>query len=178
MRNRRLTYIVIAVLSIAMSSCGRTKPQTPSQRNGERTGAKADTTLLALMNVNLRMAGAADKEVLRFIEAQTETYAQMDCGCWMRSVVRHEDTPTPETDEQWTLALKVRNLKGEMLLDEITTQRIGHEETPTAVTEALHELHHGDSVVLVSPWYTAYGIHGNKSVPGYSNVIIELSIYE
>lgn len=176
MKNRRLTYIVIAVLSIAMSSCGHTKPQLPSQRNGERAKAAADSTLLALMSVNQRLAGAADRDVLHYVQSQADTYAQMECGTWIRRVVFHNEAPTPQTDEQWTLQLIVRDLTGKKLLDEISTQRIGHEETPTAVTEALHELHHGDSAVLVAPWYLAYGMHGKGSVPAYTNVIIELTI--
>lgn len=172
---RNSLYILIFL--VALTACGRTKPQSPSQRNSKRV-EHVDSATLALMNLNSQMAERADREVLGFIREQKETYAQMECGCWMHVIERSNDERDIQAGEELTLSLIISDLRGTMLLDQQLTTTTGHEEIPLAIRTALAELHRGDKAKLACPWYTAYGMKGNEYIAGYKNVIIELTIQE
>ena len=40
----------------------------------------------------------------------------------------------------------------------------------------ISEWHLGAAVVIVAPWYSAYGMMGTEDVPAYENVLLEISI--
>lgn len=173
----------MAVVALIMG-CARTAPQKPSQRNGVRAEAAADTAAMALLTMNQRLADAADREVLRRVqqaqasgaEENALVYSQNEVGAWERWIVRSHEGECPKKDEEWTLHMVVSSLDGQMLLDSEATYRIGREEMPRAVEEAISEAHHGDEVEIICPWYTAYGAVGNEYIEAYQNVIITVYI--
>lgn len=176
--------IVLAVVALVIG-CRRTAPQRPSQRNGVRVETAADTAALALLSASQRLADAADREVARYVRTrgeeagqtgETMLFAQSEVGSWERWIVRTDEGNTPQKNEEWTLRMVVTGLDGTMLLDSEATYRIGREELPRAVEEAVAEAHHGDELEIVCPWYTAYGAMGNEYIEAYQNVIIQLYI--
>lgn len=167
-------YGWICIVAWLIAGCSNTAPQRPSQRKGE--APKADSTALALMELNQQMAQAADEQLHCFAQEQNEPYALYERGVWAY-VMDKGDTEHPvRTGEECRLQMTVYSLSGKQYTDSDITVRIGKYELPAAVDENITEWHHGAHVRMFAPWYAAYGIQGTDYIPPYENVIIELNI--
>ena len=66
----------MAICSMLMA-CGKTQPQRPTFKNRPQA---ADSTVVALVEVNQRMAADADSRLARYA---TEDYALQEEGFWV-----------------------------------------------------------------------------------------------
>lgn len=171
---QRKLHILLLLIAV-LTACVGAGPQRPSQRNGKRADEKSDKDL-ALISLNQRLAAEADKEILAYVQTQSDSYAQMESGAWLRYLSRNDEGETPHEDEEWTVQLVVRSLQDSLLIDSEQTYHIGRETLPVAVEILLRELHHDESVRLICPWYVGYGIYGNEYVNAYQNVIIDVMV--
>ncbi|MBO7458490.1 MAG: FKBP-type peptidyl-prolyl cis-trans isomerase [Paludibacteraceae bacterium] len=167
--------IVIYVLTfIALAGCGKIGPQLP-HRIGE--SPEADSAELALLELNQQMAIAAEKQLLQYVQAQDEPYAVYEVDTWMHIIDRgDENAPTPQPNEEWTIAMRTYNMDGQLLVDSEGTYRIRKQELPIAVDINIKELHRGGKARLVVPWYAAYGMKGTEDIPPYENLIIDIEL--
>lgn len=176
--NRQLVCFLFVCLLLSAGGCGGRGPQRPSQRSG--TKPEADSAALALMEMNQRMAMAADEEVLRYVQGRedAERFAQMPfSNAWIRIVERgDEQSASPQKDETWRLHIKTYSLHGQLLLDTEQEYVIGRNELPMCIEMNINEWHRGAKVVIATPWYAAYGMMGTEDVPAYENVLLEISI--
>lgn len=174
---RRSRYIrgLILLIGIIVMSCSNRGPQRPSHHSGHT--AQADTEAIALMTLNQRMAAEADNQLVQYIEKQSETYALHELSnAWMRHIALGDKEDTPQKDEQWRIHIRNKSLDGQLLLDECREYTIGRNELPICIELACEEIHHGDVLVIVAPWYSAYGMYGNEYIPPYTNVILEIEV--
>lgn len=168
------------------ASCHKTAPQRPTRLHETK---KADTTLVAMMTMNERMADAADRKVLSHIRAlcteqgvtQEEQWTRLDGGAWLRRIsaeeaAEYEDQTAVQKDEKWLVHLSISNLDGEKLSDRDIEATIGRQELPPAVEEVIQDMHMGQTRVVIAPWYAAYGPIGDTAIRGYENVQIEICV--
>lgn len=164
----------IAVLFVA---CSHTAPQRPSQRMGQ--APQADSTQLALMEMNMQLAQAADHAVQEAAQAQEEAYALYDGPAWVHIDARGDETrPALLPFRSCTAHMRVYALNGNLLEDTEGTYTIGRHELPQGVEPCVRELHPGAKARLFVPWYAAFGMKGTAHIPPYENVIIDLQIVE
>ena len=180
---RQLLGIIAIVL--AVSGCHRTSPQSPSQRSSGTP--QSDSTLIALMEVNRRMASEADKLLLHMADSLTRTtgvvYAQMSCGGWKSKRTPEERdkamyAKTPGRQEKWRVRIRTFHLDGRLATDTESEYAVRRYELPIVVEEAIEDMHSGEHTTVLSPWYCAYGVHGNDFIAPYENVIIEVILGE
>lgn len=172
---KKIQAIIVLVCSLLVG-CGGKGPQRPTYKSGQ--APQEDTAAIALMEMNQRMAKEADQALLRYVEGQEEQYALMAISnAWMR-IAGHGDSdgPSPKEDELWCMHIRTKDLQGRLLLDEEREYRIGRNELPICADIHCGEWHHGDHIILLAPWYSAYGMHGNEAIPPYTNVIIDIEI--
>ena len=105
MNNGKLTKNSLSALLLALilllPACGKTKPQSPSNRRGE---TQQDTAAMALVLMNQRLAEQADKEVLEYVRLQdAPQYALANAGYWTRRLMR---TDNQQIDRQATLDIR------------------------------------------------------------------------
>ena len=176
-RHRLVCFLWICLL-LSASGCGGRGPQRPSYRSG--TKPEADSTALALMEMNQRMAIAADEEVLQYVQGREDAarFAQMPfSNAWVRVLEKgDEQGACPQKDETWRLHIKTYSLQGQLLLDTEQEYRIGRNELPMCIEMHINEWHRGAEVVIAAPWYSAHGMMGTGDVPAYENVLLEISI--
>ena len=165
-------------LLLSAGGCGGRGPQRPSQRSG--TKPEADSSALALMEMNQRLAIAADEEVLRYVQGleDAERFAQMPfSNAWVRVAEKgDEQSNSPQKDETWRLHIKTYSLQGQLLLDTEQEYRIGRNELPTCIDMNINEWPREARVIIVAPWYAAYGMMGTEEVPAYENVLLDITI--
>lgn len=176
-RHRLVCFLWICLL-LSASGCGGRGPQRPSHRSGTRP--KADSAALALMEMNQRMAIAADEEVLQYVQGREDAarFAQMPfSNAWVRVLEKgDEQGACPQKDETWRLHIKTYSLRGQLLLDTEQEYRIGRNELPMCIEMHINEWHRGAEVVIAAPWYSAHGMMGTEDVPAYENVLLEIRI--
>lgn len=166
---------VLGLLVGLFAACGHQAPQRPSQRKSE--APKADSAQLALMAMNQQLALAADQQLAQIAQGQPQPYALYENKVWMTILDRGDETePTPAADEQWTVAMRIYDLKERQLVDSEGSYRIGKCELPQGVDANIGELHRGGKARLYVPWYAAYGISGTEQIPPYENVIIDIEL--
>ena len=172
---RSVKYILVLLLTAVLSACGRMSPQRPSQRLGQTP--EPDSSHLALIELNHRLAETADQEVLRWVQSQSESYALYELHAWLTFLERGDrDVPALQPDDRVEVHMQVYDLHGKMLMDSQRQYTIGKMELPPAVDANICALHPHARVRIAVPWYTAFGAQGNDDIPPYTNVIIDLAI--
>jgi len=175
----------ILLLLFLLCGCHRTAPQGPSKRSGMKQ--KADTTLLSLMEINQRLAEQADIELMALVDslqkADGSEFAQLSTGGWKkrrdpqaREAAQYADFPKPP--EHWLVRIRAYSLQGDLLKDVEGVYTIKHFDMPIAVEEAVDEMCEGETATIYAPWYTAYGVKGDKTVKPYTNVRFEVTLKE
>lgn len=160
-------------VALLLAGCGGKGPQIPSQRKGQPP--KEDSTTMAMMELNMQLAQAADNELTRIASAQQEAYALYDANVWMHIIDRGNEV-LPSPTRQCALRMRTYSLDGRLLLDSEGTYTLGKNEIPAGVEWNIDELHPGGKAKMYVPWYMAYGQQGTDHVPPYENVIIEIEI--
>lgn len=174
-KNKGIGLVGAALVCSLLVACGKVAPQRPSQRSGEKP--KEDSTTLALMEMNQRMVIEADKQVSAYAQEKEETYSLMDISnTWLFVQEKGEGDTAPKEGEQWEMHICTRTLQGKLLCDVEQTYAIGKGELLPCIDIATDELRHGERLIMLAPWYAAYGMHGNETVPPYTNVILEIEI--
>lgn len=157
----------MAICSMLMA-CGKTQPQRPTFKNRPQA---ADSTVVALVEVNQRMAADADSRLARYA---TEDYALQEEGYWVSGL---HDIETGFSDStQVCVRMQVYDTEGNMYEDRHETFCVGKTGDMRVLDPVLRQLHSGDSVSILAPWYMAYGSLGSQVVPPYTNVRIELRV--
>lgn len=165
----------IICLVLLLAACTGQGPQRPSQRKGQ--APEADSSALALLALNQKMAQAADEQLAGLVKAQEESYALYEGNAWMHIIsFGDKQTETPKADEEWSIRMKVYALDGQLLEDTDRTFRIMRHELPYAVDRNIDILHHGARAKIYAPWYSAFGMQGTAHVEPYENVIIEIEL--
>ncbi len=158
----------MAICSMLMA-CGKTQPQRPTFKNRPQ---EADSTVVALVEVNQRMAADADSRLARYA---TEDYALQEEGYWVSGL---HDIETGFSDStQVCVRMQVYDTEGNLYEDRHETFCVGKTGDMRVLDPVLRQLHRGDSVSILAPWYMAYGSLGSQVVPPYTNVRIELRVF-
>ncbi len=158
----------MAICSMLMA-CGKTQPQRPTFKNRPQA---ADSTVVALVEVNQRMAADADSRLARYA---TEDYALQEEGYWVSGL---HDIETGFSDStQVCVRMQVYDTEGNLYEDRHETFCVGKTSDMRVLDPVLRQLHSGDSVSILAPWYMAYGSLGSQVVPPYTNVRIELRVF-
>ena len=166
---------ILCCLIVLAASCGHQAPQIPSQRKSK--APEADSTQLALMQLNMELAKAADEELAALVQTQDKNYALYTCNAWATIIERGDiNRPMPKRGEECVVHMKIYNLAGQLLEDNEGTFCVGKLELPTAIDANIREWHHGAKIKMYAPWYAAYGIKGTETIPPYENVMIEIEI--
>ena len=73
--------------------------------------------------------------------------------------------------------MQVYDTEGNLYEDRHETFCVGKTGDMRVLDPVLRQLHRGDSVSILAPWYMAYGSLGSQVVPPYTNVRIELRVF-
>ena len=168
----KIKYSII-LCALFITACTQTAPQRPSQRKSE--APKPDSTQMALLALNQQLTEAADARLASIARADTLPFALYEHGTWA-AVIAPGTGETVRPKEECTLHIRVFSLSGTLYTDNQQTAVIGAQTLPAAIEENIREWRHGAQLILLAPWYAAYGIKGTEHIPPYENIRIELEI--
>lgn len=164
-------YIVCLLLTACAADPG---PQRPANREGE---TQRDSDLMAMLQVNQRMAAEADREVMIYIQADTvHRYAQCNHGAWVTHITKVPDSEQPKMGETVQIQMQIKTLSGQLLQDVAGEYTLGKGELPLGIEYAIRELNRGEEGVIIAPWHAAFGMDGEDNIGPYTNVRIEITI--
>ena len=121
------------------------------------------------------MTEAADAQLAQIARSEELPFALYERGTWA-AIITQGEGETVQPKEECKLHIRVYSLSGTLYTDSDKTARIGAQELPAAIEENITEWRHGAQVVLLAPWYAAYGIRGTEHIPPYENIRIEITI--
>ena len=165
--------IVILILLACLCACQRTKPQAPSNRYH-----KTDTLGVGMVLLNQRLAEEADIQLRKYVKGNNlndlNNLQLTETGVWYQQEMTK--TARLKKNDVVTLKYTISTLRDSLLLDNVQSVTVGRRETIAAIDDMLYELGRGEKVVMFVPWHQAYGATGNKYVPAYTNIKIELEV--
>ena len=164
-------YISLLLLALlGLSCCGRVKPQGAANRS------ETDSTALALMKLNFRMALDADQLLIDSVRASGQPYVLDHHNVWYCRLVPTEGKQVAE-DMHVEYSAVVRDLETGALLEDITEEtQVGKRVTLRAIDVVLPLMREGETFRLLVPFYNAYGRDGSETVPPLTNVTILLTV--
>ncbi len=167
-------WYIICIGLLLLVGCGKSKPQLPS--NKPQAGA-TDSTLLSIVELNQTLAEKADAELAIHVANGDLPYVRHELGFWY---LMQERTSGADIQPEQTVELlyKVYLLDGTLCEDIKRTARVGKKEVLEAIDCILPQLHAGEKVEILAPWYMAYGREGDESIGilPYQHVKIELIV--
>ena len=162
--------ILIFILLSVLCGCHRTKPQSPSNRYH-----KSDTLGVGMVLLNQRLAEEADVELRKYVKTKGLNDLQLtETGVWYKQEM--VKTSRLKKGDVITLSYAISTLQDSLLLNTEQVVTVGKRETIAAIDDMLYELGRGERVEMLVPWHQAYGATGNKYVPAYTNIKIELEV--
>ncbi len=150
--------------------CGRVRPQGPANRQ------EPDSTALALMEMNFRLAEQADAILIDTVRASGLPFVLDNRSFWY---VRLIATEGPEVKEGMHVdySAVIRDLKTGALIEDVAEEvEVGKRLTLRAIDMAFDKMREGEAFRLLAPFYCAYGRDGRDNVPPLTNVSIELTV--
>jgi len=167
--------ILYTACCLLLAACGNDPgPQRAANREGKTA---KDSALLAMMEVNQRLAEEADREILQQVQADTlHRYAQCEQGAWVARVTQLPESEQPKMGEPVAVSMRIRTLDGELLQDIEGEYVLGRGEMPLGIEYAIRELRRGEEGIILAPWHAAFGVDGTDNIVPYSNVRIEITI--
>lgn len=165
--------ILLLLCVIVCCSCHKTQPQSPSNKT-----IKKDSTELALMELNFRLAEEADREITQLIKNEstdTLTYTLHEAGFWYRYISSTKGSHFTDGNIV-DIHIQIYDLENNLMLDSNEQITIGKRESAWCIDEAVKMMHQGSEMEILSPWYTGFGSTGNAYIPAYTNIKIKLSI--
>ena len=169
MRNNLYIPLLLAVL-LGLSCCRRVQPQAAANQ------PEPDSTALALMAMNFRMALDADQLLIDTVRASGLPYVLDHHNVWY---YRLQPTEGQQVEKGMHVEYSaiVRDLATGALLEDITEEtEVGKRVVLNAIDYVLPHMRVGETFRLLAPFYDAYGRDGNDNVPPATNVTILLTV--
>lgn len=162
---------VMVSLVLLMVACKPAPQQV--RRLGEE---KVDSLMLKQMEFNNQMTAAADRACIEYVQKDsTVQYAQDDFGYWYAKTITTIGDSL-KTGQTIMLHLQVSELNGEQIADVKQQMSVDSGDLPLAINQALKMMRVGEQMIVVAPWYTAYGVEGTQLVKPYANLKIVLRV--
>lgn len=168
----RATWL-LALMLVLMVGC---KP-TPQQVRHHGEKKELDSLTIAQLQFNQRMASAADKQCLDFVQADSQQYVQDDFGFWYTKLLK-TDLDSLHKGEYANLHIQIYKLNDSLVADIKDSFQVGNTGLPIAINRSLKMMRKGEHLQIVTPWYMAYGVEGTSLIKPYSNLKIVVSVGE
>jgi hypothetical protein len=69
-----------------------------------------------------------------------------------------------------TLQMSVYELNDTLVADMKEQMQVGSNDLPLAIYRSLQMMRAGEQMVVVAPWYAAYGVEGTSLIKPYTNL--------
>jgi FKBP-type peptidyl-prolyl cis-trans isomerase len=156
--------VLIALVVSVLSAC-KTDPQPVKHLGMDDVDAQA----MAQMLFNKEMTNAADKECLHYVEKDSLKYALDDFGVWYTKTQQTEGDSL-QKGQMVTLQMSVYELNDTLVADMKEQMQVGSNDLPLAIYRSLQMMRAGEQMVVVAPWYAAYGVEGTSLIKPYTNL--------
>ena len=168
--NKRWLYILCMVCLMAVTACRRVRPQGAANRT------EPDSTAIALMEMNFRLATEADHKLVERVQQENLPYVLDISNFWY-----YREAPTDGREVKNGMHVvytaTIRNLDTNALIEEVEEEiEVGKRVTLRAIDICLPLMREGETFRLLAPYYNAYGRDGNEQVPPLTNVSILLTV--
>lgn len=163
--------LLLATLTWGLVAC---QPQAQRARHLSKE-QEVDSTLLAHMQLNMRLSDAADRACSIAVEADSLPYTLDDYGFWYAKAITQAGEVLT-VGQEVTLHIQISDLNSNLIADTKSCFVVGAGDLPLAVTRSLKMMTMGEQMKIIAPWYTAYGVEGTQLIKPYTNLLIIVTI--
>lgn len=172
-------------------------------RHGQQpaaAGSTTDSTVVTDILAYRQKTFAAENAVLAFIKADNRSWVQHEFGWWYyythKGPTHSEDATMPSAMDSCCIIHETvylldssligspdNSLNGTMLQDAVREYVYrddageGADSEPFTYTIMLSELVPQDTILLIIPWYLAYGEKGTDNIPPCTNICVRLTLH-
>jgi len=167
----QLRVVILCMVAGFIMACGQTKPQRPTFR-GEQP--HADSTSLQLIAMHQTMAEQADLQLARIAD---KDYVLMEENFWVKGLKDgNPEQPLLQEGDYVDLSVAFYDMHDRMLANHQANVLLGQVDEIQAVVQVLPYLKRNMHVSMLVPWYLAFGSAGNREIPPYENLKVEVNI--
>ena len=179
---------VIPVVCLIMM-CGGCQHRHPHTFFGRHASQEEDSLVIKDILARQKKAYDAENDVLAFVKADsTHRWVQHDFGWWYRYIhmsdAHDEYMIFTPVDTCCQIHETVYDLHDRFIVDAIRAfdtyrppERDDSISEPFAYRFMLYDMVEGDTVMMLVPWYLAYGPKGNTYLPPYTNIRVLFTIH-
>jgi hypothetical protein len=150
---------------------------TPQRARHLGKEQEVDSTLMAHMQLNMRLSDAADRACSAVAESDSLRYTMDDFGFWYTKTISNAGEEL-KVGEEAVLHIQLNELNGSLIADTKSSFIVGAGDLPLAITRSSKMMSRGEQMKIISPWYTAYGVEGTNIIKPYTNLLITLTVEE
>ena len=175
----RSSWLVVGAL--LLTGCGR----QPSAVSNQQSAVSDQQPVVEGILADQRKVFESEDEIIRFVKADTNRWAQHQFGWWYRYVHTSDqhieyELIAPAKDTCVVIHERVCTLDGRLIVDAIREFDLGgkfsEKDEPFAYELMMRELVNEDTIVMLVPWVAGYGKEGKGFVPPETNLCVELTI--
>ena len=164
---------VIGLLLLSLAGCHK-NPQ-PVRHLGPKN--EPDSLLMAQMLFNQQMASAADRQCIDYVTKNDLQYTQDEFGFWYSKTISTQLDSLTKGQKQ-NMHIQIYELNDSLLADIKESFEVGANSLPLAINRSLKIMRKGETMQMICPWYTAYGVEGTSLIKPYSNLKIVVRVGE
>jgi len=154
------------------SACGRVRPQ------GAANKPQADSTAIALMEMNLKLAGAADQMLVDSVQASGLPYV-LDLRNYWYYLTPVTDGDSVKEGMRVEYSAVIRDLRTGALIEDVTEEvEVGKGQALRAIDYTFPFMRERQQATILAPYYNAYGRDGNEQVAPLTNVKVTLKVLQ
>ena len=161
----------LVVCLAVCSGCGRVRPQ------GAANKPQTDSTAIALMELNMQLAGEADQMLVDSVKASGLPYV-LDLRNFWYCLTPATDGEPLQDGMRVEYSATIRDLRSGALIEDVTEEvEVGKQQALRAIDYVFPLMRERQQATILAPYYDAYGRDGNEAVPPLTNVKIQLYVH-
>lgn len=168
----KYTFCTLLIVSALTLGCTKKSAQLPANKN-----TAVDTLKLSVQNANRVLIDGEDSLLQVYVSKNYPEMKKTETGLWYRSLTSGQSGEKAKDLETVTISYEILSLDSLLLRSKRENIVLGKKQIINGIEEGLKLMHKGDKMLLIVPWYLAYGMKGDgNQIPPYTSVMVKVQL--
>lgn len=169
--NKQL-FCILLILGSLTAGCSKKNPQLPANKN-----IAVDTLKLNVQTANRVLIDGEDSLLQVYVSKNYPEMKKTETGLWYLLLTSGQSGEKAKDLETVTISYDILSLDSLLLKKKRENIVLGKKQTINGIEEGLKLMHKGDKMLLIIPWYLAYGMKGDENqIPPYTSVMVKVQL--
>lgn len=168
----KYTFCTLLIIGTLTLGCTKKSAQLPANKN-----TAVDTLKLSVQNANRVLIDGEDSLLQVYVSKNYPEMKKTETGLWYLSLTSGQSGEKAKDLETVTITYEILSLDSLLLKSKRENIVLGKKQIINGIEEGLKLMHKGDKMLLIVPWYLAYGMKGDgNQIPPYTSVMVKVQL--